>query len=394
MSELLKFPRILILQLLASFATVAAILFTPALPQVSNAFQLSAEQSQWPITIYLFGFSFGPLLYGPLANKMGRKKALLFGIALALIGSLCTFFASSFWFFCLGRFIQALGAVSGLKIVFTMVSDLHEGRSAAKVLAILLLGFSVAPGLSLAIGGWLTEVFGWKSCFGFLTLYSAILFLCTFTLPETAQKIDSSSYHLNRILSGYLHQFRHIPLLLYAALMGLSVTMNYVFATEAPYVGINILGLSSGQYGLFGLVLSVGMLIGLWMSHYMAGRVSSRMELASGIFACLAGACLMTFFFSTRWLTGWSLFLPQALIQMGVGLIWVFAPAKSLSQVADKSNASAVTQFLSMGCATALTLFVGAFLPKGLFTIPIVFGVLSLIMFGIWLSLLRRLKDN
>lgn len=136
---------------------------------------------------------------------MGRKKTLLLGIALALVGSLCAFFASSFWFFRLGRFIQALGAVAGLKIVFTMVSDLHEGRSAAKVLAILLLGFAVAPGLSLAIGGWLTEHFGWKSCFGFLALYSAILFLCTFTLPETVKEIDASSFRLNRILSGYFH---------------------------------------------------------------------------------------------------------------------------------------------------------------------------------------------
>jgi hypothetical protein len=47
-----------------------------------------------------------------------------------------------------------------------------------------------------------------------------------------------------------------------------------------------------------------------------------------------------------------------------------------------------------MGCATALTLFVGAFLPKGLFTMPAVFGILGLIMFGIWFSLLSRLKDN
>lgn len=394
MSELLKFPRILILQLLASFATVAAILFTPALPQISNAFQLSAGQGQWPVTIYLFGFSFGPLLYGPLANRVGRKKALLLGIAIAFVGSLCAFFASSFWFFCLSRFIQALGAVAGLKIVFTMVSDLHEGRSAAKVLAILLLGFSVAPGVGLAIGGWLTDAFGWKSCFGFLSLYSATLFLCTFTLPETAQRINTSPLRLKGILSGYFHQFQHIPLLLYAALMGLSVTMNYVFAAEAPYVGINIMGLSSGQYGLFGLVLSGGMLVGLWLSRYIAEWVSSRVAIASGIFICLAGACLMAVFFIASWLGGWGLFLPQALIQMGVGLIWVFAPAESLSQVADKSNASAVTQFLSMGCATALTLLVGAFLPKDLFTIPVVGGALGLIMFGIWLFLPRQLKDK
>lgn len=392
MSELLKFPRLFILQLLASFATVCAILFTPALPEISNTFQLSPEQGQWPITIYLLGFSLGPLLYGHLSNRIGRKKALFFGLTLAFLGSLFSFIAFAFWFFCLGRFIQALGAVAGLKIVFTMVADLHEGKSAAKVLSILLLGFSIAPGLSLAIGGWLTDAFGWKSCFGFLTFYSAFLFFLSFNLPETAKELDSRPFKLSHIVHGYVHQFSHIPLLLYALLMGLSVAMNYIFATEAPYIGINIMGLSPAKYGLFGLLLSMGMLLGLLISNRIAGKVNSQVEILSGVLACLLGAFLMGIFFINQWFVGWSLFLPQAFVQMGVGLIWVFAPAKSLSGIPDKSNASAVTQFISMSCATALTLLVGVFLPKGLLTIPVVFSILGFIMLCICFSLRSRLK--
>lgn len=394
MSELLKFPRLFILQMLASFATVSAVLFTPALPQISIAFQLSPDQSQWPMTIYLLGFSFGPLIYGPLSNRLGRKKALLFGLLIAIVGSLFASFAFSFWVFCLGRFIQAVGAVAGLKIVFTMVSDLHEGRSAAKALSIVLLGFSIAPGLSLAIGGFLVEAFGWKSCFEFLALYSAFLFLVALTLPETAKKIDTKPLQLSNIVRGYCHQFRNVSLLLYALLMGFSVSMNYVFATEAPYIGIDTMGLSAVKYGLFGLVLAMGMLLGLWLSNRMAGRVSPQLEILSGILMCLVGTLLMGIFFIKQWFGGWSLFLPQAIIQMGVGLLWVFAPAKSLSGVSDKSNASAVTQFMSMSCATIVTLFVGAFLPKGLLTMPSVFAVLVLIMLCIWFSLRRQLKQN
>lgn len=394
MVDLLKFPRIFILQLLASFATVGAILFTPALPEFSKFFELSAHQNQWPVTIYLFGFALGPLLYGPLSNGIGRKKALLLGLALAFAGSLCTFFAFSFWVFCLGRFIQALGAVSGFKIVYTMVGDVYEKEFASKALSILLLGFAFAPGLSLALGGWFTDLFGWRSCFLFLTFYTLFLFFCSLTLPETSKKVNDSSLEIKSIISGYLCQLGHLPLIFYALLMGLPFAMNYVFAIEAPYVGIHLMGLTPGEYGLFGLLLSAGMLIGLWLTHYLAGKISFKTELALGILFCLAGTVLITFFLSIHEIDGWSLFLPQALVQIGNGIIWVVVPVKSLSEVKDKSNASAMSRFLSLGFGTLFTLVATFFLPKNLFTIPLVFVIISFMMLGMWLIILRNLKKT
>jgi predicted MFS family arabinose efflux permease len=394
MSELLRFPRVIVLQMLISFATVSAVLFTPALPEISQAFHLTAKQTQWPMTIYLLGFAFGPLIYGPLSNQLGRKKALLCGMALAAMGSFITSLAFSFWLFCLGRFIQALGAVAGLKIVFTMVSDLHEGKAAAKVLSFLLFGFSVAPGLGLAIGGLLTSAFGWQSCFIFLAACSLILLVCSFYLPETAKKIHDQPLRWSHVLHGYTCQLKKFSLLLFAMLMGISVSMNYVFATEAPYIGIEVMGLSSKEYGLLGLILPVGVFAGLWLSHQMAGRVSSHLEIASGILACFGGSLLMGLGLFKSWYAAFSLFLPQAIIQMGVTLLWVFAPAKSLSEAVDKSNASAVTQFINMGCATAITFLAGSFLTKGSFLMPAVFVGLVFIMLFIWFFLRKKLNKK
>ena len=81
-------PQFLILLLIASFASVGAVLFTPALPSIRDFFHVSVGESQLTITSYLVGYALGQLPYGPLANRYGRKPALYMGISLSIVGSL------------------------------------------------------------------------------------------------------------------------------------------------------------------------------------------------------------------------------------------------------------------------------------------------------------------
>lgn len=70
-------PQFMILLFLVSFASVGAVLFTPALPSITSFFQVSVGQAQLTITSYLIGYALGQLPYGPLANRFGRKKTLI-----------------------------------------------------------------------------------------------------------------------------------------------------------------------------------------------------------------------------------------------------------------------------------------------------------------------------
>jgi MFS family permease len=66
--------------LLISFAAVNAMLFTPALPNLTRFFDISEMAAQSTITWFLVGYTVGQLLYGPIANRFGRKSALYVGI--------------------------------------------------------------------------------------------------------------------------------------------------------------------------------------------------------------------------------------------------------------------------------------------------------------------------
>ncbi len=373
--------------MLISLATVLAVLVTPALPQISQTFDLLPSENQWTMTTYLFGFSFGPLIYGPLGNRFGRKKSILFGLIISIIGSALAFLSGSFWVLCLGRFIQALGAAVGLKITFTMVGDLHSGQSATKVLSLLLLGLAIAPSIGIAIGGFITVAFGWKGCFAFLILYSLLMFFLCLTLPETAKHLDPKALQIGRIAEGYLSQFKNPLITLHGLLMGLSITILYVFSTEAPFVAIELMGLTPESYGLFSLLLPFGMCLGLLAGNQLAHKIRPRLAMLLGILLSIIGIIAMFVSIKMETDSGWSLFLPQALILAGMYTLWLFASTEGLSQASDKSNASAVMQFINLGTATLGTFLVGVFAPKTLFTIPVVFALVLLLLLAVWACL-------
>jgi DHA1 family bicyclomycin/chloramphenicol resistance-like MFS transporter len=123
------------LLLLISFASVNAVLFTPALPIIAKFFVISDSAAQLTISWFLIGYTLGQLLYGPLANRFGRKPALYIGITLQIASSLLCALSSSFHHYLIlviGRFLLALGSGVGLKMTFTLVNESFEPKIASQ----------------------------------------------------------------------------------------------------------------------------------------------------------------------------------------------------------------------------------------------------------------------
>lgn len=388
MSELLKFPRIFIPIMLVSFASVSGLLVTPGFPEIAKEFKLSNSNLQWVMSIFLLGYCLGQLPYGPIANRIGRKKTIYLGFAIAFIGCAIVFVSENFAIFCLGRFIQALGAAVGLKITFTMISDLHVGHSATKAIGYITVSFAITLGIGTAIGGFIVSLFGWRGCFAALLIYTVFLYLCCLLLlPETSKHLDREALKIKNIGHAYSRQFKDSFLVLHALLMGLGTAIFYVFSTEAPSIAIDFMKLTPSQYGLFSLIPAFGMGVGLISAAQIAERVRPRIIMVSGILTIILGVLLMSLFFAKGWEDAWSLFFPAGIIFFGSSLPWVFSSSVGTSEATNKSNASAVLQFINVSGAFIGTLLAGELGPKVPFTIPVSLGLISLMMLGIWLSL-------
>src|SRR5262245_5450852 len=111
-------PSFFTLILLISFASVNAVLFTPALPAIAHYFNVTNDTAQLTMIWFLVGYTLGQLAYSPFANRYGRKPALFLGIGLQIISSvLCVISGYLHLYFILitGRFLLALGSGVGLK---------------------------------------------------------------------------------------------------------------------------------------------------------------------------------------------------------------------------------------------------------------------------------------
>ncbi len=387
MSDVLKPSRMAILLLLVSYASISAVIFTPSLPEISQYFQISENLAQWTMSFFLIGYTLGMLLYGPLANRFGRKKTIYIGIGLSLIGILISLSMNSFGGLCFGRFVQALGASVGIKIGFTMIGDVHSGDSATRAISLMSLAFGVMPGVGVAIGGFIAVYWGWHGALSFMALYSIFLGLLCLLLPETAKELNPDALQLPKIVHGYARQFKDSFTTLHASLMGLCSAAIYIFATVAPYIGIERIGLSPDAYGLWCLIPSAGLATGMLIVFKLAGKTRPRIAMLSGILVMLIGVVLLSLSFANQWINPFSFFFSVFVMQIGNSILWAFASSKCISESTDKSNTSAVMQFFNLSFATIGTFAVGLFSPQNILLLPTAFCLLVIGMLSVWLKL-------
>ncbi|MBS0604942.1 MAG: MFS transporter [Verrucomicrobia bacterium] len=383
-----KEPSLFILLILVSFASLSAVLFTPALPQIALNLGISDAKAQLTVTIFLIGYAIGLLPYGPLSNRWGRKPTAYLGICIAILGCLMVLFVDRFHSFSLlivGRLLMALGSSVGLKIAFTMVGDVYQHEKATKKISYLMLSFAIAPALAIAVGGLLTTHFGWMSCFYFQTVYSFFLLALSFLLPETCSKIDPDALKIKTIAEGYLQKITNKKLVLCAMLMGCGTSVIYLFAAEAPFIGINHIGLSPYHYGLLNFIPPVGLILGSLLANALAGKMEALSTMFLGISIAFFCTAVMLLMFLFGIVNPWSLFVPMPFVYLGESLVYANASSMILSHAKNKSYASATMSFLNMGMSV-VTLLIFESLPiHGLMIMPVIFTLTTLVM-----MLLRR----
>lgn len=377
-----KKPAFMILLLLISFGSISAVLFTPGLPAMAHFFGINNGEAQLTITLYLIGYALGQLLYGPIANRFGRKAALLMGISLQIIASMICIiapFTQSFALLVLGRLLMALGASVGLIITYAMVADVYCDQEARKMISYLMVAFAIMPGLGLTLGGFLTAHFGWQSCFSFLILYGLVVEIASCFLPETLTQIDYKALQFKKIIKNYLQQMRDTRLLLCAVIMGCSTSFVYGFAALAPFIALNKLHISADNYGLWNLLPPVGMIAGSLLSAQLTKKIATINLIRLGIIIAVLGIFYMAVGFGQVYIKPVMLFAPMILIYVGLSLVVANSAAMATINATDKANASAMLNFINLTTAV-IAIFIFQALPTvSIMQLPIAFGLLTFV---------------
>ena len=348
-------PMITLL-LMISFATFNAVLFTPALPNITRYFSITNNIAQLTITWFLVGYAIGQLLYGPLANRLGRKPSLYIGIGIQIASSFLCILAGllhSFFLLVSARFFLAIGSGVGLTIAFTLVNESFVPKVANQKISYLMLALSIMPGLSIALGGILNHHYGWMSCFYVGVVYGLVLLFLTTRLTETYSMPNPKALKFKCLIQTYFNQLQNPALVFGGLLMGGATCFIYIFTTLAPFIAIDSLGMNSSEYGIASILPPIGSVIGSLVSAQLAKKYSYQYGIRLGILIAGISVILMvlvTWFIPRNPLL--TLFFPVFLICVGLSLIYANASIFAMSNTVDKAHGSAVMNFINLTLVT------------------------------------------
>ena len=194
-----------LIALLMALNALAIDAMLPALPAIGDDLGVASQNSrQWIITAYLLGFGGAQIIYGPLADRFGRKPILLIGVGVYILFSLIAALAPSFETLIMARVGQGLGSAATRVLAVSIVRDRYSGRTMARVMSLSFLVFLGVPIIAPTVGQLILLAGPWRMIFDVLGLAGVGMMLwVVFRLPETLHPEDRLPIEAKRIAGAF-----------------------------------------------------------------------------------------------------------------------------------------------------------------------------------------------
>lgn len=177
----------------------------PALEIMGDFYGIeTANHQQWIIFAFILGFGFPQLLFGPIADRFGRKALLQLCLLLYFVSSIACVVAPSFEVLLALRLIQGICCAGTRVAAGAIIRDLSKGRSMASILSLVYTVFMIIPILSPALGTAIMAIADWRWIFVILGSFSIVIFVWTQTrLPMTLDERDRRPFFMSNILDAF-----------------------------------------------------------------------------------------------------------------------------------------------------------------------------------------------
>ena len=354
-----------LLTLLAAVTALGPIttnLYLPALPFVREYFGATVAGVQSTFSVALVTLSFGLLTWGPIADRYGRRFAILAGLGVHVVGAFVCLVAPTLGWLVLGRAIQAFGTATGIVVARAIVVDLYSVDRMVRVLANLTMVGVLANSLAPLLGGFFAHGLGWRAIFGVLVFAATIIALAVWQrLPET--RPATTRPPRAREMATVAWSLLRMPMFAGCVLQsGAIYATFFVLLSLTPYVMVAALGRPPTEFGLYYLFIAAGYFLGNWSVKRLTTHHDLHWMVLAGVGLTVAGAVAALAAFALGLEHPLWLFVPMAVLAYGQGLALPNLTATAVSLAPQHAGvASSTIGFLQQIVGAAAAQWMGQF---------------------------------
>lgn len=275
---------ILVLGALTALGPFTIDLYLPAFPEIEHEFGVAEAAVQLTLTATMLGFAIGQLFVGPWSDRVGRRLPLIIATSVHVVASLGVFIAPSIEWLFVFRVLQGAGAAAGGVVAMAIVRDLFGGLPLVRMLSRLALVNGLAPILAPVIGSQLLQIMPWRGIFVFLSIYGvfvvlAAIFFIVETLPP-ARRIDLGH---STAAQRYKSLFSDRIFIGVAIIAGMTFSGLFAYLSSSSFLFQDVYGLDPQQYGFLFAVNSVGVVVGVQASSFLARFIGPQWILGGAL---------------------------------------------------------------------------------------------------------------
>ncbi|MCP4045825.1 MAG: multidrug effflux MFS transporter [Gammaproteobacteria bacterium] len=274
--------------------------YLPSFPDIEQEFGISRVVLSQSLGVYLFAFATSTLFWGPLADRVGRRLVILISMTVYTLASIGCALASNAEVFLLLRILQGLSASGGVVAARAMIRDAHSAEAARRAMSQAILWFAIAPAIAPILGGWLHEMFGWRSVFWFLCSFGCLMILMAIFTPETLGEGDRRSIHPGAVVRTYFNAMLHKQFPVLVLSWALAFAGQFLYVAGAPTVIYDFLGLGTDDFAWLFLPLVAGLILGAAISSRLTHRWSAEKTISAG-FLMMILASAISFIIASFW---------------------------------------------------------------------------------------------
>ncbi|MFH2814879.1 purine nucleoside transporter PunC [Enterobacter ludwigii] len=236
---------------------LATDMYLPAFAAMQEDLQTPAAAISASLSLFLAGFAFAQLLWGPLSDRFGRKPVLLLGLAIFAVGCLGMLWVRDATWLLVLRFVQAVGVCAAAVTWQALVTDYYPANRTNRIFATIMPLVGLSPALAPLLGSWILAHFDWQAIFATLFAITLVLMIPAFTLKAAHKKetpADTTPVTFTSLLSTKAYRGN---VLIYAACSA----SFFAWLTGSPFI-LHDMGYSPAAIGLSYVPQTIAFLVG------------------------------------------------------------------------------------------------------------------------------------